>query len=84
MFKEFPETSKTVEPCVFEAEDIAVLRVALDHAWEFVPPRRRTPATKTNLAVAVVRLAGYGERDPGRLSFGALRVVIPEAPRAPP
>jgi hypothetical protein len=68
------------EGAIFEPEDAPILRAALDQAWDYLPPKRRTDANRGVLAVAIVRLAAHGERDPGQLSVRALRAIIPEAP----
>ena len=59
----------------------AILQRALEKAWEFVPPKRRTRANRDALAVAIVRSAARGNSDPGLLSALALSSIIPEVPR---
>jgi hypothetical protein len=74
------DASASAADPVFEPEDVIFVRAALELAWDNLPPRRRTPANRIALATSVVRVAGRGERDPGRLSIRALQAMSPEAP----
>ena len=53
---------------------IAALRVAVDRAWNSVPPERRTANARDRIARAIVQSATLGERDPARLSAYAVTV----------
>jgi hypothetical protein len=76
-------THPVIAAGVFELDDIAILQSALDQAWEFVPPKRRTRANREALAADIVRLAAYSKSDPGLLSVRALSRLIPEVPYDP-
>jgi hypothetical protein len=76
-----PRESETVAPdAATSADEAPILRAALDRAWEFLAPKRRTDANREALAAVIARLAARGERDPGQLSIRALRAILPEAP----
>jgi len=49
---------------VFDSEALSLMRTALDHAWQALPPDRQTAETRERLAQAVVTLATQWERDP--------------------
>jgi hypothetical protein len=84
MRSEHGRINQTSQTRVVEPSDIiAILQTAFEQAWEFVPPRRRTRASRDALGVAIVRLAARGNRDPGLLSTRALSTIIPEAPLDP-
>jgi hypothetical protein len=74
-----PRLAAEVEAGV-EPEDVACLRSGLDHAWNSLPPERRTIANMDILAAEIVRVAMDSERDPIRLSAQALKAVIPQVP----
>jgi hypothetical protein len=73
-------SNTVIEGAVREPEEGTVLRAALDQAWDYLPPKRRTPANRGALAVTIARLAACGERDPGHLWVRALQAILPEAP----
>ena len=52
---------------VFDSEALYLMRTALDHAWEALPPNQQSAQTRERLAQAVVALATQWERDPARL-----------------
>ena len=52
---------------VFDSEALNLMRTALDHAWEALPPNQQSAQTRERLAQAVVALATQWERDPERL-----------------
>jgi hypothetical protein len=54
---------------VFDSEALDLMRTALDHAWEALPPDQQTAETRERLAQAVVALAMQWERDPADLSL---------------
>jgi hypothetical protein len=63
----------------FGPEDLAVLRVSLDQAWNALRPECQTIENRDAMAAAIVRSATYGERDPVQLSAQALKAIPPEA-----
>jgi hypothetical protein len=65
-----------VEAAVFEPEDVACLRSRLDHALNSLPRGRRTIAISTS-APPKSCVAMASKCDPMRLSYQALKVVIP-------
>ena len=52
---------------VLDSEALNLMRTALDHAWEALPPNQQSAQTRERLAQAVVALATQWERDPERL-----------------
>jgi hypothetical protein len=64
---------------VFGPEDLVVLRESLDQAREALPPESRTAENMDALAVAIMRVAKCGERDPVRLLVHALKAIGSEA-----
>ena len=48
---------------VFDSEALGLMRVALDGAWEALPPDQRTPETRERIAQAVVAIAVNWGRD---------------------
>jgi hypothetical protein len=83
MLAEISQSYPANEMGVLELEDQDILQTAFEEAWEFMPPRRRTRATRYALAAAIARLAAHGNYDPGLLSIRALSGFIPEVPCAP-
>jgi hypothetical protein len=61
-----------VENRCYDPETIETLRVALDEAWESLPPAKQALTSRTDLAERILALAAIGERDPIRLRSGAL------------
>jgi hypothetical protein len=57
----------------FDAETIALMKVALDEAWSSVPPKLRATMLKTTLAERILKSASEGERNRERLREAALR-----------
>ena len=53
----------------FDAQTIALMKVALDEAWNHLPPKLQATMLKTSLA----KSASQGERNRERLSEAALR-----------
>jgi hypothetical protein len=49
---------------VFDSEALSLMQTALDHAWEALPPDRRTAEARERIAQAVVSLTMQWERDP--------------------
>ena len=56
----------------FDAETIALMKVALDEAWNRVPPKLPATMLKTSLAERILKSATAGERDRERLREAAL------------
>jgi hypothetical protein len=59
----------------FDPETVALMRVALDHAWSSLPRKRQTPGNRSTLAAAIVSLAAQGERDAVCLSRDAFDMI---------
>ena len=57
----------------FDAETIAMMKVALDEAWNRVPPKLQAKMLKTSLAERILKSAAAGERNRERLREAALR-----------
>ena len=56
---------------------MAVLRASLGQAWNSLRPESQTIENRD--AMAIVRSATYGERDPVQLSAQALKAITAEA-----
>ncbi len=56
----------------FDQETLRLLKQTLEDATEALPAGERTQETKAVLASRILELAADGERDPVRLSAGAL------------
>ena len=56
----------------FDAQTIALLKVALDEAWDRLPPKLQATMLKT-LAERILKSAAGGERNRKRLREAALR-----------
>jgi len=52
---------------------IAVLNVALDEAWDHLPPKLQATMLKTTIAERILKSAAEGERNRERLREAALR-----------
>jgi hypothetical protein len=57
----------------FDAQTIALLKVALDEAWDRLPPKLQATMLKTTLAERILKSAAEGERNLERLREAALR-----------
>jgi hypothetical protein len=57
----------------FDADTIALLKVALDEAWDSLPRKFQATMLKTTLAERILKSAAEGERNRGRLREAALR-----------
>jgi hypothetical protein len=66
---------------VFAPEDLSILRVALDVAWNGLPLKNRTTDNREVLAASILRLATDGDRDPIRLAAEAAKTIEREASR---
>jgi hypothetical protein len=56
----------------FEPETLTLLKTALDEAWTSLGAEQRAHASRTDMAVRILKLARNGVRDPVRLRAGAL------------
>ena len=56
----------------FDAQTIALLKVALDEAWDRLPPKLQATMLKTTLA-DILKSAAEGERNSKRLREAAWR-----------
>jgi hypothetical protein len=56
----------------FDAQTIALLKVALDEAWDHLPPKLQATMLETALAERILKSAAEGERDRARLREAAL------------
>jgi hypothetical protein len=59
----------------YNAETIALLKMALDEAWSSLPPKLQATMLKTTLAERILKSASEGERNRERLRAAALRDV---------
>jgi hypothetical protein len=57
----------------FDADTIALMKVALDEAWNRLPPKLQATMLKSTLAERILKSAIEGERNHGRLREAALR-----------
>jgi hypothetical protein len=57
---------------VFQPDEIALMRSALDEAATILPMAKRTSAVKARLASRILAAAAKGERDPIQLRIAAL------------
>jgi hypothetical protein len=56
----------------YDPDTVRILREVLDDAWATLPSDQQTQTEKSALALAILRFASAGERDPTRLSALAL------------
>jgi hypothetical protein len=57
----------------FDPETVALLRTALDRAWDSLPKSQRAVMSQSILAERILRAAAQGERDPEQLRASAIR-----------
>ena len=57
----------------FDAQTIAIMKVALDDAWDRIPLKLQATVLKTTLAERILKSAAEGERNRERLREAALR-----------
>jgi hypothetical protein len=57
----------------FDTETIALMKEALDDAWDRLPPQKQATLLKTMLAERILKSAAEGERNRDRLLDAALR-----------
>ncbi len=57
----------------FDAQTVVLMKVALDEAWNRLPPKLQAPMLKTTLAERILKSAAEGERNRERLREAALR-----------
>ena len=63
----------------FDPQTLVLLETAFDEAWWTIKSVGNRTVKPDELARAVLRLAMEGERDPVRLSDGALEGLLPAA-----
>ena len=56
----------------FDAETVALMKVALDEAWGRLPPKLQATMLRTTLAERILKSAADGERNRERLRDAAL------------
>jgi len=56
----------------FDAQTVAVMKAALDEAWDRLPPKLQATMLKTTLAERILKSAAKGERNRARLRDAAL------------
>jgi hypothetical protein len=56
----------------FDAETVALMKMALDEAWDRLPPKLQATMLKTALAERILKSAAGGERNRERLRDAAL------------
>jgi hypothetical protein len=79
MLNDNVRTSPTRGAGVFSPEDLSILRVALDMAWNGLPLKSRTTENREVLAASILRLATNGDRDPIKLAAKAAKAIEREA-----
>ena len=57
----------------FDAQTIALLKVALHEAWDGLPPKLQATMLKSTLAERILKSAAEGERNRERLLEAAFR-----------
>jgi hypothetical protein len=57
----------------FDPETVALLRTALDRAWDSLPAGQQAVTSRSILAERILKAAAQGERDPDRLRARAIR-----------
>ena len=57
----------------FDAQTVVLMKVALDEAWNRLPPKLQATMLKTTLAERILKSAAEGERNRERLREAALR-----------
>jgi hypothetical protein len=57
----------------FDSQTITLMKVALDEAWNHLPPKLQATMLKTTLAERILKSAADGERNRERLREAALR-----------
>ena len=57
----------------FDSLTIAVMRMALDDAWNYLQPEAQATVPKVTLAERILKSASKGERNRERLRDAALR-----------
>jgi hypothetical protein len=65
------------EGVLYGPERIAVLRRVLDAAWEALSSQQQAVASKSDLALRILKIAGRGEMDPVRLRQRAVSALFP-------
>jgi hypothetical protein len=60
----------------YSPDTLALLRTALDEAWELLPDHRKSEVQKSALAQRILSRASEGERDPVKLRTAALIVPV--------
>jgi hypothetical protein len=62
-----------IQAAHFDSSTIAIMRVALDDAWNRLEPAAQATVLKVTLAERILKSASQGERDCERLREAALR-----------
>jgi hypothetical protein len=57
----------------FDPDTVALLRTALDRAWDSLPASQQAVTSRSILAERILKAAAEGERDPDRLRARAVR-----------
>jgi hypothetical protein len=68
------------ESAYFDLKTVALLREALEDAWDFLPPEQRETMSRSLLAERILKAATQGERDPERLLDAALERKVQHPP----
>jgi hypothetical protein len=56
----------------FDAQTVAIMKMALDEAWDRLPPKLQATMLKSTLAERILKSAAKGERNRERLRDAAL------------
>ena len=67
----------------FDAQTIALMKVALDEAWDRLPSKLQATMLKTTLAERILKSAADGERNRERLRDAATENACPSARQLP-
>ena len=59
----------------FDPQTVATMKMALDEAWDRLPPKLQATMLKTTLAERILKSAAAGERNHERLREAALRDI---------
>jgi hypothetical protein len=61
---------------VYNNDDVALMRSALDEAWDALSADKRASVLRSDMACRMLDAAAKGERDPVKLKEAALRMEV--------
>jgi hypothetical protein len=59
---------------VYNRDEIALMKSALDEAWQALPAEKKDNASRVDMACVLLDAAARGERNPEKLKQAALRL----------